>query len=214
MQFSASVRSLSVLSACTHTGPRLSIVRLNVTIPKAFVFFFCYMRHCQIWFVKMHTCLAACAGKWVREPYTIIRRLLFLSNSSSVISLDRNCREVINLLFVLPVLFYLNILETEENRKGENITILGQKILDVRWQVVRHFYDLLVTRHAPYACHKSSHVSPTGRLVSQIPTYSVFSGYFVNGWSESCAVTTSASVKTLTYEYSVFMRVNVTFSIR
>ena len=40
--------------------------------------------------------------------------------------LDRNYREVINLLFVLPVL-YLDILKTEEI-----LQFLGQKILDMR----------------------------------------------------------------------------------
>ena len=42
-------------------------------------------------------------------PNTIIRRFLF-----EFISLDRNYWEVINLLLVLPILFYLNIIKTEE----------------------------------------------------------------------------------------------------
>ena len=46
-------------------------------------------------------------------------------------SLDRNYREVINLLFALPGL-YLNIHKT----KG-NIAILGQRILDVRGEEVK-----------------------------------------------------------------------------
>ena len=46
------------------------------------------------------------------EPYTIIRR--FLLELVGTISLDRNYREVINLSFVLPILFHLNILKTEE----------------------------------------------------------------------------------------------------
>ena len=44
-----------------------------------------------------------------------------------MISLDGNYREVINLLFVLPILFHLNILETEKILQS-----LEQKILDVR----------------------------------------------------------------------------------
>ena len=44
------------------------------------------------------------------NPYTIIRRFLF-----GMISLDRNYRDVINLLlFVLPILFYLNVFKTEK----------------------------------------------------------------------------------------------------
>ena len=43
--------------------------------------------------------------RWrVTEPYTTIRRFLFLSNSS--VSLDRNDREAMNLLFVSSVLGY------------------------------------------------------------------------------------------------------------
>ena len=50
-----------------------------------------------------------------------------------MISPDRNYRDVINLLFIWPVLFYSNILESEK--------ILGQKILDVpgkstKWRAV------------------------------------------------------------------------------
>ena len=39
------------------------------------------------------------------EPYKIIRRFLF--ELVGMTSLDRNVREVINLLFVLPILFHL-----------------------------------------------------------------------------------------------------------
>ena len=63
------------------------------------------------------------------KPYTINRR--FLSQLVGTISLGRNYREVIILLFVLPILFYLNILDTE------NITILGKKILEMRG--TRHY---------------------------------------------------------------------------
>ena len=42
----------------------------------------------------------------------MIRR--FLSELAGVISLDRNDRELINLLLSLPILFYLNIVKTEE----------------------------------------------------------------------------------------------------
>ena len=56
-----------------------------------------------------------CAGNWLRtvtsDQYTINRRFLF--EFVGTISLDRNYREVINLLFVLPGL-YLNILKTEK----------------------------------------------------------------------------------------------------
>ena len=45
MQFSASVRFCSL-------QPPVE-VRLNVTIPKVFLFVFCYMRHCQIWIVNI-----------------------------------------------------------------------------------------------------------------------------------------------------------------
>ena len=43
------------------------------------------------------------------EPNIIIRR--FLSELVGMISLDRNYREVLNLSFVLPITFYLNILK-------------------------------------------------------------------------------------------------------
>ena len=48
-------------------------------------------------------------------------------------SLDRNDRAVINLLFVLPILFYLNILETERLLQFSN-----KIILVVPAQVVKH----------------------------------------------------------------------------
>ena len=51
----------------------------------------------------------------------MIRRFLF--ELVGMISSDRNYLEVVNLLFVLPVSFYLNIIKTEE---------MLQKILDVR----------------------------------------------------------------------------------
>ena len=66
------------------------------------------------------------------EPSTIIRRFLFLLNSSVLISLDRNYWEVINLLFVLPEL-YLSILKTEKI-----LQFLGQKILNVRGTSFQH----------------------------------------------------------------------------
>ena len=78
--------------------------------------------------IKRDFILITRAGNWLRTitsdqtPYTIIRRFLF--ELVGVISLDRHYWEVINLLFVLPILFYLSTLK--------NITILERKILDVR----------------------------------------------------------------------------------
>ena len=54
------------------------------------------------------------------KSYTIIRRFLF--KLVGTVSLDRNYREVINLLFVLPISFYSNILKT-----GEILQFLGRK---------------------------------------------------------------------------------------
>ena len=49
------------------------------------------------------------------EPYEIICRFLFLPELVDTISLDRNYREVVNLLFALPGL-YLNIVILEKIR--------------------------------------------------------------------------------------------------
>ena len=68
--------------------------------------------------IKRDFILITRAGNWLRTitsdqtPYTIIRRFLF--ELVGVISLDRHYWEVINLLFVLPILFYLSISKTEK----------------------------------------------------------------------------------------------------
>ena len=62
--------------------------------------------------------LATCAADWLRTitsdqtAYVIIRR--YISQLVGMKPLDRNYWVVINLLLVLPILFYLNILKTEE----------------------------------------------------------------------------------------------------
>ena len=60
------------------------------------------------------------------EPYTIIRRFLFLFLTISlvgIVSLDRNYQEVINLSFVLPGLY----LKTERMLQFGNSSARGQK---------------------------------------------------------------------------------------
>ena len=59
------------------------------------------------------------------KPYKIICRFLF--ELVGMISLDRNDRKVVNLLFVSPILFCLNILETEKI-----LQLWNKKILDGR----------------------------------------------------------------------------------
>ena len=59
--------------------------------------------------------------------FTIIRRFLF--ELVGMMSLDRN-REVINLLFVLPILFYLNILKTEKISFQRSLVRFGTNLLN------------------------------------------------------------------------------------
>ena len=67
------------------------------------------------------------------EPYTIIRRFLF--ELVGITSLDKNyLLPVVNLLFALPILFYLNIVKTEKilqfwNKKFS--TSVAQEINDL-----------------------------------------------------------------------------------
>ena len=68
------------------------------------------------------------------EPYTIIRLLFELVGTTS---LDRNYRGVINLSFVLPILFHLDILKTENAfqrkrlKRGEWILCLLSRVYNL-----------------------------------------------------------------------------------
>ena len=72
--------------------------------------------------------LIADRNEWPK-PYTTNRRFHF--EHVGTVSLDRNYWNVINLLFVLPTLFYLNILKTEEIWQ-----FWGQKNSRRAWHVI------------------------------------------------------------------------------
>ena len=75
------------------------------------------------------------------RPYTINRR--FLPELVGMISLDRNYWQVINLLFVFPILFYSNILKTEKilqfrNKKNSRRAwhVVPAQEVKLRWQLI------------------------------------------------------------------------------
>ena len=57
---------------------------------------------------------------WATDCDQTVHNNLLLSFRTRTISLDRNYREVINLLFALPILFYVNILKTEKMLQFRN----------------------------------------------------------------------------------------------
>ena len=84
---------------------------------------------------QLHLILTTCAGNWLR---TITSDQTVHNNSSLSfwtrrydITGDKDYWEVINLLLVLPILFYSNILKTEK----KILVILGQEI-DYRLKII------------------------------------------------------------------------------